>query len=78
MSKTRKKQFIASAICPQCSEIDSLVLYPDDQSIECVSCDYKQSSEQRDREKNAEKAVDKNGKTSKYKDASFIDITRLD
>lgn len=43
-----KKQFIAGAICPNCSDIDSLILFSDDQHIECVSCDFKKSSEQRD------------------------------
>jgi len=47
----RKKQFIAGAICPQCSSLDSLVLYADDQSIVCVDCDFRKSSEQRDSEK---------------------------
>ena len=48
----RKKQFIAGAICPDCSEQDSLVLYPDNQDIECVSCGFKQSPSQRDEQTN--------------------------
>lgn len=44
----RKKQFIAGAVCPKCSEMDSLVLFPETQEIECVSCGLKQSASQRD------------------------------
>ncbi len=44
----RRKQFIAGASCPSCNELDSLVLYSHDQSIECVSCGYTQTSQQRD------------------------------
>ena len=82
----RKKQFIAGAICPECSEMDSLVLYADDQSIACVSCDYTKSSEQRDLEANQPAQQDSDsGKASikkntniSYKDASPIKITNLD
>lgn len=83
----RKKQFIAGAICPECSEMDSLVLYTDDQSVACVSCNYTKSSQQRDRETKltvARKDLDdsksslKNNTNTAYKDASLIKITNLD
>ena len=80
---TRKKQFIAGAICPQCSDMDSLVLYADDQSIECISCDYKKTSRQRDAEQqqDEQKAPVKmkvKSKKPSFKDATIIDITNLD
>ncbi len=48
MNQRTKKQFIAGAVCPECKEMDSLVLFAEEQQIECVSCDFKQTSEQRD------------------------------
>jgi len=48
----KQKRFIAGANCPSCDDLDSLVLYSDDQSIECVSCGYKQTSQQRDQSEN--------------------------
>ncbi|WP_444996506.1 YheV family putative metal-binding protein [Aliikangiella sp. IMCC44359] len=42
------QRFIAGATCPNCNEIDSLVINTQDQSIECVDCQYIQTSEQRD------------------------------
>ena len=83
----RKKQFIAGAICPECSEMDSLVLYADDQSVACVSCDYTKSSEQRDleAERSSQKSKGFGNKpslkkttNSSYKDASLIKIINLD
>ncbi len=43
-----KKQFIAGATCPQCASEDTIVLYTNDQRIECICCDFKKSSTQRD------------------------------
>ncbi|MBV1908232.1 MAG: YheV family putative metal-binding protein [Kangiellaceae bacterium] len=72
--KQRKKQFIAGAVCPECDDTDSLVLYSDDKSIACVSCDFTKTSEQRD-----SKEPDNEPSTqSRYKDASSIDFTQLD
>ncbi len=71
----RKKQFIAGAICPKCSEIDSLVLYTDDQSVACVICNYIKSSQQRDLE--ASQSTKKKTNIS-YKDTISIKITNLD
>ena len=66
----RKKQFIAGAICPNCSEMDSLVIYPDDQSIACVSCDFEKSSEQRDSEEKTENNTFKNQNSINIKNLS--------
>ena len=45
MSTQRKKRFIAGATCPKCKEIDSLMLYKENdvEKIECVECHHKQS-----------------------------------
>ena len=69
----RKKQFIAGATCPQCSNIDSLVLYADDQSIACVECDFNQSSEQRD----SKLSTDETKTDISYKNVDSIKITNL-
>ena len=69
---TRKKQFIAGAVCPECSDTDSLVLYSDDQSVACVSCDFIKTSEQRDSESHSEKKTDVESKS-----ASLINIINL-
>ncbi|PHS20467.1 MAG: DNA-binding protein [Kangiella sp.] len=50
----KQKRFIAGANCPSCDELDSLALYSHDQSIECVSCGYTQTSQQRDQTENKE------------------------
>ena len=38
-----KRRFIAGAICPQCREIDKIVIYTEEgvDVRECVRCDYK-------------------------------------
>lgn len=38
-----KKQFIASAICPACQQLDKIVMYTEDDVRwrECVSCGFK-------------------------------------
>ncbi len=45
---TIKKQFIAGAECPQCSALDTLVLWQENESkrFECVACHYQQQLEQ--------------------------------
>lgn len=45
MSIQRKKRFIAGAKCPKCGELDSLMLYKENdvEKIECVECNHKQS-----------------------------------
>lgn len=44
MSRTRKR-FIAGAICPECHDEDSLMLYEEagQEHVECVTCAYKLS-----------------------------------
>ena len=39
-----KKRFIAGAVCPRCSEMDSIVVFKIDSEHhrECVSCDFKE------------------------------------
>lgn len=70
---SRKKQFIAGAICPQCSTMDSLALYTDDQSIVCIECDFHQSSEQRD----SKASADKTKTNTSYKESTTIKITNV-
>lgn len=38
-----KRRFIAGAICPQCKEVDKIVIYQEKgvDVRECVRCDYK-------------------------------------
>lgn len=88
---SRKKQFIAGAVCPTCSDMDSLVLFTDDQSVECVSCSYTQTSAQRDQAQQKKQQASKNEgltdvktraatkitKNVKFKDASLIDVTQI-
>ena len=35
-------QFIAGAICPSCSEQDSIAIHQDDEEIYCAKCGYKE------------------------------------
>ncbi|GAB1262677.1 YheV family putative zinc ribbon protein [Aurantivibrio plasticivorans] len=39
-----KKRFIAGAVCPRCSDMDSIVVYKikNAHHRECVSCDFKE------------------------------------
>lgn len=45
MSIQRKKRFIAGAKCPNCNELDTLMLYKENdvEKVECVECGHKQS-----------------------------------
>ena len=36
-------RFIAGAVCPSCKELDKIAITPDDQSIYCLSCDFKEN-----------------------------------
>ena len=42
MNKRIKKRFIAGAKCPSCNNIDTLMLYFENnvEKLACVSCDY--------------------------------------
>ncbi|MBD63112.1 MAG: hypothetical protein CMD68_03420 [Gammaproteobacteria bacterium] len=35
-------RFIAGAVCPSCKEQDKIAISPDDKTIYCVNCDYKE------------------------------------
>lgn len=54
--RAKLKRFIAGVSCPSCNELDSLILYSEDQSIECISCGFKQTSQQRDHDKNQQRS----------------------
>jgi uncharacterized metal-binding protein (TIGR02443 family) len=51
------QRFIAGARCPKCQSIDSLLINQDDQSIECVDCDYSETPEERDKKQNQSQAA---------------------
>lgn len=45
ISKTEKsalKRFIAGAVCPECKQLDKIVMYPAEQRVACISCDYEE------------------------------------
>lgn len=44
MAYSKVRRFVAGAVCPQCSEMDKIVVYRDDEKDfrECVSCGYKE------------------------------------
>ena len=35
-------RFIAGALCPSCKELDKIAITPDDQTIYCLNCDFKE------------------------------------
>jgi uncharacterized metal-binding protein (TIGR02443 family) len=35
-------RFIAGAVCPGCKQIDKIAITSDDQTIYCLSCDFKE------------------------------------
>tara|TARA_B100001029_G_C15019995_1_gene429891 strand:+ start:1077 stop:1295 length:219 start_codon:yes stop_codon:yes gene_type:complete len=35
-------RFIAGAVCPSCKEQDKIAISPDDKTIYCINCDYKE------------------------------------
>ena len=42
--KKVKKRFVAGAKCPQCGELDSILLFLEHgiETIECTDCDYRE------------------------------------
>lgn len=42
MTKKSRKRFIAGATCPSCNNIDTLMLYYENnvEKLACVNCDY--------------------------------------
>ena len=69
-----KKQFIAGAICPKCGDEDSLVLFSLSKNVACVSCEFEQSSDQRD----ALAQTQKGESPQTENKPSSIKITQLD
>lgn len=45
MTKRLKKRFIAGATCPSCKQLDTLMLYFENnvEKIACINCDYTES-----------------------------------
>lgn len=45
MTNKTKKRFIAGAKCPSCSQLDTLMLYYENnvEKLACVKCDYKET-----------------------------------
>jgi len=43
MAYSKKKRFVAGAVCPKCSMMDKVVVYTEDEKDwrECVSCGFK-------------------------------------
>ncbi len=41
------KRFIAGAVCPQCQQLDKIILYVEngDKFFECVKCGYKEKEQ---------------------------------
>ena len=35
-------RFIAGAVCPSCNELDKIAISPDDNTIYCLNCDFKE------------------------------------
>ncbi|MDB0058772.1 YheV family putative metal-binding protein [Gammaproteobacteria bacterium] len=35
-------RFIAGAVCPSCKKLDKIAISPDDNSIYCLNCDFKE------------------------------------
>ena len=35
-------RFIAGAVCPSCTEQDKIAISPDDNTIYCLNCDFKE------------------------------------
>ena len=35
-------RFIAGAVCPSCKEQDKIAISPDDNTIYCLNCDFKE------------------------------------
>lgn len=42
------QRFIAGATCPNCHELDTMIIDSRHHQIECIECHYTQTSQQRD------------------------------
>ncbi|MDB2628504.1 YheV family putative metal-binding protein [Gammaproteobacteria bacterium] len=56
-------RFIAGAVCPNCKEVDKIAITPDDKTIYCLSCDFKEN-----------KPLEKPIKNSKANDPKVFNI----
>jgi len=45
-------RFIAGAVCPSCKEQDKIAISPDDNTIYCINCDFKEHRPKDPNEKN--------------------------
>jgi len=72
----KNQRFIAGAVCPQCNEMDSLLLNNNDQSIECVDCGFQQSEDERE-EQHKQKIEQTKTLPNKVDVSSIIRITNL-
>ena len=50
-------RFIAGAVCPSCKELYKIAITPDDQTIYCLNCDFKEHKPQ-DSSKNDAKSTE--------------------
>ena len=39
-------RFIAGAVCPSCKALDKIAITPDDQTIYCLNCNFKEHKPQ--------------------------------
>ena len=46
-------RFIAGAVCPSCKEQDKIAISPDDNTIYCLNCDFKEHRQKGPSETNA-------------------------
>ena len=46
-------RFIAGAVCPSCKEQDKIAISPDDNTIYCLNCDFKEHRPKDPNETNA-------------------------
>ena len=46
-------RFIAGAVCPSCKELDKIAISPDDNTIYCLNCDFKEHRPNATNEKNS-------------------------
>ncbi|MET1255899.1 YheV family putative zinc ribbon protein [Aliikangiella maris] len=69
------QRFIAGATCPNCNEMDSLLVNIDDESIECVDCGFAQTAQQRDED--AKKKAEMPPPKTAPKKVNVSDIIRI-
>jgi len=77
MAYSTKRRFMAGAVCPRCSKMDSIVVYNLDGKDfrECVSCDFKE--EMRLNIATSELETRVNNTTDQQQDVQVINILPL-